>query len=218
MHIHPTYPPIPQLQRQHQQTSMSYSHQRSHSHTTLKGDKPARLPVDGNFTHGDGRSRSCSRSTSLSEEHNSSESLLKCTASHGGTGSVVESWHGHGMDMDTDTGVSAAMSLGPPYKSRLHRSRTRWWAGDGYKFDNFDLGMRFGHGACAILLGLSSRVDGVKHYIWASFSDLACFDVSWICFVYSQLDLHWDVLFLPSLSFVFRGGCPLISLEASPVT
>ena len=84
------------------------------------------------------------------------------------------------MDMDTDMGVSVGVALGPPYQSKLDRTRTRWWAGDGYKFDNFDLSIRLGHGACAILPGWSWHVDGVKHYIWASFSDLACFDVSWI--------------------------------------
>ena len=81
------------------------------------------------------------------------------------------------MDMDTDTGVSVGVALGPPYQSKLDRTRTQtqWWAG-----------------AYAILPGLCWRVDsntlsGLPFPILLVSMFLGY--TSYV-YVYSQLDLH----------------------------
>ena len=160
MHIH-------RLIRRFLNSNANTSGHPCHTRTNTPTPTHDRPTLDGNFTHSDGRSRSCSRSTSMSEER-----------------------------------IGVAISIQTP---------TRWWAGDGYKFDNLDLGIRLGHGACAILPGLSWRVDGGEHSLYELSCLFRCFLDILCMFMYTRNSTCTRTFFsLPSLSFAFRTACPLI--------
>ena len=89
MHIHPL---IRRFLNSNANTSRRPCHTRTNTPPPtlhLNTTNPLASPLDGDFTHRDGRSRSRSHSTSLSKEHNSGESLLRTLAA----------WSIHGMDM-----------------------------------------------------------------------------------------------------------------------